>query len=60
MTPMVLNYALASKEVKELPMMKELADPYQWLSESLLVKFPDDGEVMSIELEPGTANHRSS
>lgn len=54
-TPFVLNKALAAADVRDLPEVRQKANPLQWLSQELKVDFPGNGEVMSIALETGDA-----
>lgn len=50
-TPFVLNKALADPDVKDLPVVKQQENAFQWLSGELAVGFPGKGEVMSLQLE---------
>jgi polysaccharide biosynthesis transport protein len=50
LSPLVLNSALASESVRGLKEVSENGDPLQWLKSELKVTFPDDSEVMAVEL----------
>ncbi|MFK8110869.1 MAG: AAA family ATPase [Rubripirellula sp.] len=59
-TPFVLNKALANEDVKSLSIVKSQPNAYEWLSESLEIGFPNEGEVMLIKLETSDANASAS
>jgi hypothetical protein len=46
----VLSAALRNPAIGTLPLLKEQPDPVNWLSQHLVLKFPEDGEVLSISL----------
>jgi hypothetical protein len=47
---LVLCSALRKDEVATLPILKELADPVDWLERNVKVSFPDSPQVMQISL----------
>jgi hypothetical protein len=52
---LVLNSALRDPRVSELPVVANQADPVAWLQEMVEVTFPDNGEIMHIELRGANA-----
>ncbi len=47
-TPFVLNAALRSSEVHDLPLIKNQADPTAWMWENVDAEFTTDGEIMEV------------
>jgi capsular exopolysaccharide synthesis family protein len=50
LTPVVLNAALRTEGISNLPSIVESGDGMQFLSQSLTVTFPEDSELMRVEL----------
>lgn len=53
LSPDVLSKAVTEENISVLPSVveaKKNGDPLQWLSKDVKVTFPDDGEVMAVEL----------
>jgi hypothetical protein len=47
---LVLNAAMRDARVADLPVVTRQADPIEWLEKLVEVSFPDNGEVMRIEV----------
>ena len=47
-TPFVLNAALGSSEVQDLPLIENQADPTAWMWENVDAGFTTDGEIMEV------------
>lgn len=53
-TPMVLNAALRSAEIADLPLLARQQDPVGWLRHAIRVDFPGDSELMRVSMRGGS------
>ncbi|MEN0109847.1 MAG: hypothetical protein AAF805_03905 [Planctomycetota bacterium] len=54
-SPFVINAALSQTGVASVPLLEHQSDPVEWLIDRLTVRYPEEGQVLEIELADATA-----